>query len=215
MVGGPGTSAGRRRYGVAPDVELFVGKVLGDNGRGRDDWILDGIDWAADAGARVISMSLGAPRRVGGRFTNTYETVAENLLESSPGTLFVAAAGNESNRPWSTAPVGNPAACPSVMAVAALDYRKQVGFFSCRQMDDLGEVDLSAPGVSVYSAWTGGGYRSISGTSMATPHVAGIAALYLERAPDLSARELWDRLLASVVPLGDRRDFGQGLAQVP
>jgi subtilisin family serine protease len=215
VVGGPAQSSGGTRYGVAPKADLLVGKVLNNAGSGYDDQILDGIDWAADQGARVISMSLGSARATGGAFPVAYERVAQNLLQGAPGTLLVAAAGNSSARPWFTSPVENPASCPSILAVAAVDSARRVANFSCGQLDSIGEVNLSGPGVAVYSAWTGGGFRSIGGTSMATPHVAGVAALYLEDQPALNAAALWKLLEARAQALGNARDFGKGLVQAP
>jgi subtilisin family serine protease len=190
-----------------------VGKVLSDAGSGFSDWILDGIDWAADNGARVISLSCISSRAAGQSYAVVYERVAENLLRSRPGTLLLAAAGNSSERPWYTRPVDNPAACPSLLAVAAVHRARRIASFSSRQMDDIGEVNLSAPGVAVHSAWTGGSFRTLSGTSMAVPHVAGVAALYLEEQPTLSGTDLWWALQRRAVPLGDARDFGSGLVQ--
>jgi subtilisin len=215
VLGGPAQSLAGTRYGVAPGVDLLVGKVLSNAGSGHDDQIIDGIDWAADQGARVISMSLGSRRPAGGAFSVAYERVAQNLLQSTPGSLIVAAAGNDSTRPWSIVPVENPAACPSILAVAAVDSASQIAYFSCGQIDPIGEVNLSAPGVAVYSTWTGGGFRSISGTSMATPHVAGVAALYLEDQPALSAAALWKLLEARSRAAGSASDFGKGIVQAP
>ena len=213
VVGGPRRSVGGTRYGVAPEARLLVGKVLSDLGTGFIDWILEGIDWAAANGARVISMSCISRRRAGQPHSVVYERVAKSLLESSPGTLLLAPAGNASERPWHTQPVDNPAACPSLVAVAAVRRGRQVASFSGRQMDETGEVNLSAPGVGVHSAWTGGGFRSLSGTSMAVPHVAGVAALYLEERPSLSALDLRRALESRARSLGDSRDYGRGLVQ--
>jgi subtilisin family serine protease len=212
VVGGPMHSDGGTRYGVAPGCGLLIGKVLSNAGTGYDDQILDAIDWAAEAGAQVISMSLGSARDVGESYSAAYEAVASKLLESE--TLIVAAAGNESNRPWYTRPVGNPAACPSILAVAAVDPGLQVAGFSCRRMDDVGQVDISAPGVAVHSAWTGGGFRSISGTSMATPHVAGLAALLLEEGmTGAEPQDVWDALQDTARKLSaPAEDVGSGLA---
>jgi len=101
------------------------------------------------------------------------------------------------------------------MAVAAVDRHRQVGSFSCAQLDGIGTLDVSGSGVAVYSSWTGGGFRTISGTSMATPHVAGVAALYRQKLPSLSAQALWNMLMSQALPLGPTEDFGRGLVQVP
>lgn len=213
VVVGPRRSASGTRYGVAPDARVLAGKVLNDAGAGFSDWILEGIDWAADNGARVISLSCISTRAAGQPYTVVYERVAENLLRGRPGTLLLAASGNASERPWYTRPVDNPAACPSVVAVSAVHPAGLVASFSGRQMDDIGKVNLAAPGVRVHSAWTGGGFRTMSGTSMAVPHVAGVAALYLEDEPDLSGAGLWHALERHALPLGDACDFGRGLVR--
>jgi subtilisin family serine protease len=213
LVAGPAQPASGPRYGVAPDVQLLIGRVLNSAGQGTDDQILEAIDWAADTGAKIISMSLGSPRYPGEEFATPYETVASTLLNSQPGILLIAAAGNESNRPSETAAVGNPAACPSIMSVAAVDENRQVAYFSCAAMDNIGLVDISGPGVAVYSSFLGGGYRLLSGTSMATPVVAGAAALHLEQNPTLRATALWKSLTDSASALGDPKDFGAGLVQ--
>jgi subtilisin family serine protease len=211
VVAGPVSSTGGMRYGVAPGVRLLVGKVLSAAGTAYTDWILEGIDWAVERGARVISLSCITSRGAGEPYAAAYERVAQTLLEADPGVLLLAAAGNASARPWFTRVVDNPAACPSLLAVAAVNRARAIASFSGRQMDEIGEVNLAAPGAGVYSAWTGGGFRSMSGTSMATPHVAGVAALYLEESPALSARALRAALLARAAPLGDRHDTGSGL----
>ena len=205
--------AGVARYGVAPDAELLIGKVLNKNGEGFDDQILEGLAWAVELGADIISMSLGSRRRPGEPFSSVYEDLAHTLLEQN--ILLIAAAGNESVRPRYVAPVGNPAACPSVLAVAAVDQRGAAAPFSCGDVDGVGEVDIAAPGVGILSA-VPGGYERLSGTSMATPHVAGVAALRKELAPQLSARDLWRELTASARGLAQPpRDVGAGLVQVP
>jgi subtilisin len=215
VVAGPSSPAGGTRYSVAPDAELLIGKVLNDSGVGDDDRILAGMEWAAAAGARVISMSLESPRVANGTYSPLYERMAKVMRERDPGVLLVAAAGNQSRRPHHTAPVSNPAACPSILAIAACDANRRVGDFSCGECDPIGQVDLVGPGVNVLSAWRGGGYKTISGTSMATPHVAGVAALFLEVSPGLSATALAQKLAMSAVALSPRSDFGAGLVQVP
>ncbi|TSA80541.1 S8 family serine peptidase [Deinococcus detaillensis] len=214
VIAGKAVSAGGFRYSVAPDTELLIAKVLDQYGHGYDDQILDAIDWATDQGADILSMSLGSARQVGQPYSDPYERVASTLL--SQGILLIAAAGNESQRPALIAPVGNPAACPSILAVAAVDGRDQPAFFSCGAVDAVGSVEVAAPGVGVYSAWVGGGYKRISGTSMATPHVAGVAALYMQQFPELSGQTLWDSLKQHARQVAaPATDVGAGVVQVP
>lgn len=214
---GPRQSVGGIRYGVAPDADLLVGKVFNNAFRPKatDDDILDGITWAEEQGARIISMSLSSDRDTGGAFPVLYETVAQQLLDrAEKSVLLVAAAGNASDRPLSVVCVQNPAACPSIMSVAAVDRDLRVAPFSCKQLDDIGPVDVSGPGVGVYSSFIEGGFEELDGTSMAAPHVSGLAALYLEAEPSLTARQLFDRLRTRARSLGDVTDFGAGLVQL-
>lgn len=213
IVGGPRGGDGRSSYGVAPDSEILVGKVLDHRGVGTDDVILEGLAWAAERGAAVVSLSLSSMREPGGPYAHSYEAAAKSLLDG--GTLLLAAAGNDSAAPHWLSPVGNPAACPSILAVSACDRELCAAPFANRELDSVGRLDLAAPGVDVRSAWLDGGYRLLSGTSMATPHVAGVAALHAERGgAHLRGRLLWASLLAAARQVGPRREFGFGLAQL-
>ncbi|NUT92209.1 MAG: S8 family serine peptidase [Saccharothrix sp.] len=208
--GGPG-------YGVAYEAEIYAGKVLSNAGFGSDGGILAGLDWAITNGCAVISMSLGSAVRPGTPHSQIYETVAQRAL--SKGTLIVAAAGNESRRPDKIAPVGHPANCPSILAVGAIDDQRAVAFFSCGTVDTVGQVDVVAPGVNVYSSWNGKSgdtlHKRIQGTSMATPHVAGVAALMAQH-HNARGWELWARLMQSARRLGlPATDVGAGLVQAP
>jgi subtilisin family serine protease len=214
---GPKSPEKMPRYGVAYSAEIYAGKVLSDEGSGADGGILAGIDWAIANGCEVISMSLGAPVEAGQAYSKVYERVGRRALRR--GTLIVAAAGNDSRRSKKfIAPVSHPANCPSILAVAAIDSNLRVAVFSNGGLNSKGgQIDVAAPGVDVYSAWPvnlpPGRYHTISGTSMATPHVAGLAALIAE-ANGAIGRDLWLELIFGTRRLSlSAQDIGSGLAQ--
>ena len=210
----PGTQP---RYGVAYEADIFAGKVLSNAGSGTDAGILAGIDWAVANGCTVISMSLGSPTSPGEPFSEVYEAVARRAQDA--GTLIIAAAGNESERPSVVNPVGHPANCPSIMAVAAVSVDMRIAPFSNRGIDPGGgQVDVAGPGVDVHSSWIlPARYRRISGTSMATPHAAGVAALLAEANPQERGAALGRLLTATArrLPNLPSADVGAGLVQAP
>lgn len=210
---GPAQPGEGRRYGVAPEAEIFVGKVLDDSGFGVDAGILAGIDWAITNGCRVISMSLGADVST---VSTAYETVGRRALDM--GCVIVAAAGNNADRSdGDPGFVGIPANSPSIMAIAALDSRLRIAdFSSAANPVEGGDIDVAAPGVDVYSAWPmPERYESISGTSMATPHVAGLAALW-SQTTGATGQALWDKITRAARALDlPATDAGAGLAQAP
>ncbi|HZG05113.1 MAG TPA: S8 family serine peptidase [Streptomyces sp.] len=213
---GPRTPQSLPRYGVACDAEIYAGKVLSNEGSGTDAQILAGISWAFGAGCRVISMSLGAPVRPGEKHSVVFEHLARQLMQS--GTLIVAAAGNDSRRPGRTEPVSHPANCPSILAVAALDRNLEPAFFSNAGINpEGGQIDIAAPGVDVLSVWPHPpGHERLKGTSMATPHVAGVIGLLAQANPEASAAELKSLLLAQARRLPvPAVDVGAGLLQAP
>lgn len=212
-----GTAAGfkdlnGRRYGVAYKSTIYVGKVLSNAGRGSTSGILAGIEWAIVNGVQVISMSLGD----GTSQSSAYETVARRALQN--GSLIIAAAGNNGR----DLPPGNivtqPANSQSIMAVAAVDNTLTVPSFSATSgLSIAANVDIAGPGVNVYSSVpvNKGRYASFSGTSMATPHVAGIAALYAQ-ALNVRGQALWQILISRTlrIPQPNPR-VGSGLVQAP
>ncbi|MCX5336560.1 S8 family serine peptidase [Streptomyces sp. NBC_00140] len=213
---GPRKPATGPRYGVACEADIYVAKVLNNQGRGSDGQILDGINWAMDQKAvRVISMSLGGAVAVGAGFSRIYERAARRCLNR--GKVIVAAAGNESQRPLDLQPVGTPANCPSVLAVGAIAQDFTIAPFSCAGLNpNGGGVDLAGPGVDVLSTWRNSGYRRLSGTSMATPHVAGVAALLWEQNPNATAGQIVTLLRAGTRHLDlSATDAGRGLVQAP
>jgi subtilisin family serine protease len=150
--------------GVAPKSQILVGKVLGNDGRGNLSWIADGIDWAVDQGAHVISMSLGGPASS----HRLYQAIHTALAK---GVFVICAAGNEGSLFQNS--IGYPGRYGGVITVAAHDRNGNRSGFSSRG----GEIDVMAPGSNIWSTYKDGGYAELSGTSMATPFVAGLAAL--------------------------------------
>jgi thermitase len=155
------TNNGKGIAGMAPKVSIYAVRVLDANGSGTLDAVAKGIKDAADHGAKVISLSLGAPQGA--------QTLKDAINYAySKGAVVVAAAGNES-LPFPS----YPAYYSKAIAVAATDRNDKRASFS----NFGGWVDVAAPGVDIYSTFLGGGYKSLSGTSMATPMVAGLAGL--------------------------------------
>ncbi|QED48044.1 S8 family peptidase [Cytobacillus dafuensis] len=179
-----GGNNGQGVYGVAPEAELWAYKVLNDRGSGYSDDIAYAIRHAADEGTRtgskvIISMSLGSSSK---------DSLIANAVTyaNNQGALVIAAAGNSGPNANT---IGYPGALVDAVAVAALENVQQNGTYRVADFSSRGyqysagdyviqerDVEVAAPGASVESTWYNGGYRTISGTSMATPHVSGLAA---------------------------------------
>lgn len=195
-----------QRYGIGFRAQMFIGKVLTNSGGGAQAQVLAGMNWAIANRCAVISMSLGAQIPVQPSYT------AAGNAALGAGCLIVAAAGNASNRPGSIIPVGAPANSPSIMSVAALDNTLRVASFS-----QGGKVDIAGPGVNTFSSWPRPQlHNTISGTSMATPHVAGCAALWAQSNASLRGATLRAKLTSTArhLPL-PATDVGAGLVQAP
>ena len=225
--GGTRTPGSGPRYGIASEATLFIGKVLSNQGSARGRSTLAGIEWALSNGCDVISMSLGSPVAAGESFIFAFEQIGQAALERN--ALIVAAAGNDSERAQGIIqPVNSPANSPSIMAVAAVDRRMRLADISCGGINADGRVDICGPGVDIFSSTPDPApplqppffhrWRAltdkVSGTSQATPHVAGVAALLREANPDASGADLWRMLIttARALPLS-ARDIGAGLVQ--
>lgn len=210
---GPKSPATGPRYGVACEADIFSGKVLSNAGSGTDAGILAGIDWAMSSGCAVISMSLGADVA---QVHPPYTAAGRRALDQD--VLIVAAAGNNAdrvNRDFGF--VGVPANSPYIMAVGALNQQLDMAFFSARTLSGRGgQVDIAGPGFQVYSSWPmPTKYRKISGTSMATPHVSGLAAVLAE-ATGYRGRKLWSELVQEAHRLlAPSVDVGSGLGIAP
>jgi subtilisin family serine protease len=169
--------------GVAPSANLYGIKVLNRSGRGTTSDIIEGMQWAVSNGMDVINMSLGTSS-----YVEAYETATNAVLDA--GVIMVCSAGN-SGPAENT--VGYPAAFEGVIAVAATDSADVVASFSSRGP----QVDVAAPGVSIFSTTKSGGYTTMSGTSMAAPHVTGTVALMLGSA-DPNGDGTWTPLEAEL-----------------
>ncbi len=199
---GPKAPAGSiPRYGAGYRSSIYAGKVLTNSGGGTMAGVLAGMNWAISMRCPVISMSLGAPVGVQPYFTAAGQAALNN------GCLIIAAAGNGSG-----APTGAPANSPTIMSVASLDANLKPSSFS-----NVGKIEIAAPGRDVFSSWPRPRkYNTISGTSMATPHVSGCAALWAETSPNLRGIQLWRKLQATAqkLPFPTSR-VGAGLVQAP
>ena len=207
------------RYGIAYDAEMYVGKVFPNDEEvgAKDADIVQAMEWAIANGCQIISMSIGYPVEPGDtNYSRVYEAIGRRALNR--GILIIAAAGNSSQRSEGfISPVGGPANCPSIMAVAAIDPDLQVADFSCGGINsEGGEINIAAPGVDVYSSIPmPDKYDRWPGTSMATPHVAGIAALTAQ-VTQLRGQELWDEIIKNARDIKlPARDVGAGLVQAP
>ncbi|MFE5482457.1 S8 family serine peptidase [Streptomyces sp. NPDC056527] len=204
-VGGSGAGSEGKEKGVAPGATLAVGKVLSDQGSGTESQIIAGMEWAAkDIDAKIVSMSLGSSEGTDGTDPMAQ---AVNTLSAETGALFVIAAGN-SGAPGT---IGSPGSADAALTIGAVDSADEAAYFTSqgpRFGDQALKPDLSAPGVSILAARSQlvsgtGLYTSMSGTSMATPHVAGVAALLAEKHPDWTGAQLKNALMSSSKTLTD------------
>ena len=186
--------------GVAPKATLYALKVLDDEARGSWSDVVAAVQWAVDHGVQVTNNSYGSSRKPWA----TVKTAFDNA--NAAGILQVAAAGNTGNK------CIYPARWDSLIATAATDSNDDRASFS----SICTEVELAAPGVSVKSTMPGGGYGTKNGTSMASPHVAGTAALVLWANPGWNNYQVRTQLQVTAEDLGTSgRDdkFGYGLVQ--
>ncbi|GAB1646279.1 S8 family serine peptidase [Krasilnikovia sp. MM14-A1259] len=205
IIAGSGAASGGRYRGVAPGADLMIGRVLDDDGAGLDSMVIAGMQWAADGGARVINMSLGGDPTDG---TDPLSAAVDELSRRT-GALFVVAAGND-GAPVS---VNTPGAARTALTVGAVDRDDHPAAFSSRGPrlgDGLIKPEIVAPGVGIVAARAAGtdlgepvgdAYTTLSGTSMATPHVAGAAAILAQRRPTWRADRLKDALISSAAPV--------------
>lgn len=193
--------------GVAPAANLYAVKVLNDNGSGNSSWIIAGLEWCVSNGIKVASMSLGGASDPMTAYAYAIKRCQDN------GVTVVVAAGNSygSGFPWVCSPANSllkilfidiPTARP--IAVGAVDSGSAIAGFSSRggRTADWNQVNSVAPGVSINSTYLGNGYKVMSGTSMACPHVAGLAALITQRYPGITPYNVKRRITTTSKDLG-------------
>jgi subtilisin family serine protease len=212
-IAGTGAASGGKYGGVAPGARLLVGKVLGEYG-GREDWIINGMQWAVDNGAKVVNMSLGGSPSDG---TDLLSQVVNQLSEST-GALFVIAAGNYGQRQS----VGSPGSADRALTVANVTKSDELSVSSSEgpRVGDYGlKPEIAAPGTDIVAARAEGTfteysvnehYTRISGTSMATPHVAGAAAILAGQHPSWTGEQLKNTLIGSAKRLPGIDTLAQG-----
>jgi len=225
-VAGSGAASGGRYRGVAPGARLLIGKVLGSDGSGELSGLISGMEWAATSGARVVSISVGAGASDG----QDPASLAVNELTARTGALFVIAAGNAGRNGPGT--VSAPGSAAAALTVGAVDKRDRLADFSSRGpltgSNGL-KPDVTAPGVNIVAARAAGTsltssvpgdgpvddyHTSLSGTSMATPHVSGAAALLAQRHPDWRAPQLKTALTSTAVWNSELSVYEQGAGRI-
>ena len=218
IVAGLGTASGGKEKGVAPGADLLIGKVLDNSGHGTESGAIAGMEWAVQQGAKIISMSLGGDPSDG---TDPLSQAVNELSESS-GALFVIAAGNAGGE----GTIGSPGAASEALTVGAVDSNDKLAYFSSRGPrvgDGAMKPEVTAPGVEITAARAAGTvqghvlsqyYTAMSGTSMATPHVAGAAAILAQRHPDWTGQQLKTALATTAVPGKDATPAQQGLGRI-
>ncbi|MFD6462142.1 S8 family serine peptidase [Streptomyces roseolus] len=225
IAAGTGARSDGRFKGVAPGAEVISGKVLDDEGYGDDSAVLAGMEWAVAEGADVVNLSLGSPDSPG---VDPLEAAIDRI-SAEKGILFAVAAGNDGEAGAST--IGSPGSADAALTVGAVDHDDRLAPFSGtgpRLGDGAVKPDVTAPGVAITAAAAPGsaidtrpgtphpapGYLQIDGTSMATPHAAGAAALLKQRHPDWTAAELKGALTGSAEGGAGLTAFQQGTGRV-
>jgi len=208
IAAGSGAKSGGKYVGVAPLADLYIAKVLNATGNGAMSGVMAGIEWAVlEQKAQVINLSLGGSGSSDG--SDALSTMCDEAVQQA-GVVICVAAGNEGPNART---VGSPGAARYVITVGAVDDTDQMASFSSRGPTADGRLkpDIVFPGVRITAPQAAGtqlgpvvvdGYISISGTSMATPHAAGVAALLLQANPQLKPEQIKSILLATAVNLG-------------
>ncbi|MFF3563412.1 S8 family serine peptidase [Streptomyces sp. NPDC002574] len=226
IAAGTGAKSGGKYKGVAPGAQIISGKVLDDEGFGDDAGIIKGLEWAAAQGARIVNLSLGGTDTPG---VDPIEATVNRLSAGPDAPLFVIAAGNEGEEAEDST-IGSPGSADAALTVGAVDKNDSLADFSSRGPrvgDGAIKPDVTAPGVDITAAAAKGsvidtdpdvphpadGYLTISGTSMATPHVAGAAAILAQEHPDWTGQQIKAVLIGSAED-GGYTPFQQGSGRI-
>lgn len=219
ILAGTGAASGGQFRGVAPGAQLISAKACVATGQCFESSIIDGMTWAAQQGAKVINMSLGGPDMAG---VDPLEAAVDSLT-ATYGTLFVVAAGN-SAPPVPSYSVSSPSTADAALSVGAVDPGDGLAFFSNRGPrvgDTAIKPEITAPGLGItaarssFSNLPGGQYTDLSGTSMATPHVAGGAAIVAQRHPTWTPAQLKAALMGTAFqPPANTPVFDQGAGRL-
>ncbi|MEK7603520.1 MAG: S8 family peptidase [Patescibacteria group bacterium] len=212
IIAADGGSDGLGIFGIAPAANIYAYQVCSASGSCWADDVALAIRTAADNGVNIINLSLGSDSPS----SLIYDAV---VYASGKNVLVVAAAGNDGPYVGS---IDYPAANKEIVGVGALDVNKAVSDWSSRGINsqtvayviDNGDIEFAAPGVSIESTWNDGGYAILSGTSMAAPHIVGLAAKLWQKdapAPASATRDILHTLSADLLPLGDDNDSGWGM----
>lgn len=208
IIAGSGAKSGGKYVGVAPEASLYVAKVLRANGSGAMSGVMSGIEWAVlEQKVQVINLSLGGSGSCDG--TDALSTMCDEAVQQA-GVVVCVAAGNEGPE---TKTVGSPGCARRVITIGATDDTDRIANFSSRgpTADGRTKPDIVFPGVGIIAPQAAGtrlgrvveeGYVSADGTSMATPHAAGVAALMLQANPNLSAEQVKTLMMAAAVNIG-------------
>jgi subtilisin len=172
--------------GVGSKIDLYGVKVLDSDGSGWISDIIEGVEWAISNNMKVINMSLGS---------SSYSSIFHDVIKMAKlnGIVVVAAAGNTGSNVYSY-----PAAFPEAISVSAIDQGKSFAYFSTYN----DRVDLTAPGVRILSTLPDNSYAEFNGTSMASPHVAGVAALMISKNSSLTNQQVKDIMKNTAINIG-------------
>lgn len=212
---GTGAASGGKYIGVAPGATIMAAKVLADNGSGRMSNVMAGLEWAAQNGADILNLSLGSRGSSDG--SDALSTMCNAIVDM--GKIMIVAAGNSGPR---QSTIGSPGAAEKVITVGASNDQDSVARFSSRGPTADGRIkpDVVAPGSRIVAARAAGtsvgqvvddNYTTASGTSMSTPHVAGLAALMLRANSGLGPAEIKNMLMATSVDINNA-EYGQNEA---